>query len=103
MPSPLPERPGLLVRDPFRYAAGIMILPPPLVPCLLMFDGSHRESDLAALLADVTGERDGAPLAVHLDRTLSEGGFLHDDAYRARRAQRHREFAADEVRPPVHA
>ena len=28
-PSPVPDRPGLLVRDPFRYSDVVLIIPPP--------------------------------------------------------------------------
>src|SRR2546427_117212 len=38
MPSPLADRPGLLVRDPFRYAEGTLVIPTPLVPCLAFFN-----------------------------------------------------------------
>ena len=39
MPSPVEDRPGLLIRDSFRYSDAIMIVPPPLVQCLTCFDG----------------------------------------------------------------
>jgi len=39
LPSPLAERPGLLVRDPFRYAEALIVIPSPLVPCLAFFNG----------------------------------------------------------------
>ena len=37
--SPLPDRPGLLVRDPFRFTDATVIIPPLLVECLHCFDG----------------------------------------------------------------
>src|SRR5215813_8443495 len=37
-PSPVPDRPGLLFRDPFRYADEILIIPPLLVAALNFFD-----------------------------------------------------------------
>jgi predicted class III extradiol MEMO1 family dioxygenase len=32
MPSPVADRPGLLVRDPMGFAEGMLIVPPPLIP-----------------------------------------------------------------------
>src|SRR5688572_32837417 len=81
MPSPLAEAPGLLLRDPFRYTDTVLVLPPPLVPCLLLFDGGHHEGDLDALLARITESADVADLARHVRQTLSAGGFLEDEVY----------------------
>ena len=46
MPSPLEERPGLLMRDSFRFSETTLILPPPLVPLLRLCDGNHEEREL---------------------------------------------------------
>ena len=45
----------LLVRDPYRYTESVLILPPPLVPCLLLFDGEHDEADLREVLVRLMG------------------------------------------------
>jgi MEMO1 family protein len=103
MPSPVPESPGLLVRDPFRYADGILILPPPLVPCLLLFDGHHDESDLREVLARITGGAEVDPLLEHMVGTLSGGGFLEDGVFEGLRDRRHSAFAQEPSRAAVHA
>jgi AmmeMemoRadiSam system protein B len=103
MPSPVPESPGLLVRDPFRYAQGILILPPPLVPCLLLFDGRHDETDLREVLVRLTGTVEVGELIEHLVDTLSRGGFLENDVFEVIRSQRHRSFAEEATRTPLHA
>ena len=103
MPSPVPESPGLLVRDPFRYAESVLILPPPLVPCLLLFDGEHDEADLREVLAELTGTIEVGGVMEHLRDTLSEGGFLENDVFEAMRARRHRAFAEEPFRAPQHA
>jgi len=103
MPSPVPESPGLLVRDPFRYAEGMLILPPPLVPCLLLFDGRHDEADLHDVLTRMTGGEEVGPLVAHLRDTLSDGGFLENAAFEEMRQARHRAFAEETVRGAVHA
>src|SRR5580700_817441 len=58
MPSPVPDKPGLLIRDPFRFSDATLILPPALVACLEFFDGSHSELDLRAYLVQITGDLD---------------------------------------------
>jgi hypothetical protein len=103
MPSPVPESPGLLVRDPFRYAEGILILPPPLVPCLLLFDGRHDESDLREVLVRLVGDLEVGGLIDHLRETLSQGGFLENEVFEAIRDQRHRSFAEETSRAPLHS
>jgi len=103
MPSPVPESPGLLVRDPFRYADGILILPPPLVPCLLLFDGRHDEADLREVLVRLTGSLEVGELLDHLRDTLSRGGFLENDVFEGMRTERHRSFEADTARGALHA
>jgi len=103
MPSPVPESPGLLVRDPFRYAESVLILPPPLVPCLLLFDGEHDEGDLREVLVQLMGTIEVGGVMEHLRDTLSEGGFLENDVFEAMRARRHRAFAEEPWRAPCHA
>ncbi|HEU0106550.1 MAG TPA: AmmeMemoRadiSam system protein B [Vicinamibacteria bacterium] len=103
MPSPVPESPGLLVRDPFRYAESVLILPPPLAPCLLLFDGRHDESDLREVLVRLTGTVEVGAVIEHLLDTLSLGGFLENDVFEQIRAQRHRSFAEETSRAPQHA
>jgi MEMO1 family protein len=103
MPSPDPRMPGVLVRDPFRYTDAILVLPPALVSCLLLFDGEHDEGDLREALVRVTGDLEVGSLLDHLTRSLREAGFLEDDTFAALRERRHRAFAAAPVRPAVHA
>ena len=55
MPSPVPEQPGLLVRDPFRYSPAILIIPPALVPSLAFLNGTQTDLDLKADLCRRTG------------------------------------------------
>lgn len=99
LPSPIPNRPGLLVRDPFRYSNAVVVVPPPLVPCLTCFDGSHTALDLRDLLFGLTGGRvDVEEIADALTRGLSEAGLLHDEIFRAQRSQTWRAFAEAPLR-----
>jgi len=103
MPSPLAETPGLLIRDPFRYAEAMLVLPPPLVPCLVLFDGDHDEGDLRLALSRITDSVDVGDLARHLNDALSGSGFLEDEVFERLRDDRHRAFAGAERRQAVHA
>jgi len=103
MPSPLEERPGLLLRDPFAYADQVVIIPPPLVSFLRFFDGAHEESELAEALYRTTGDLQARGFAQRLVQTLSGSGFLEDRELEHRRHARHRAFAQAARREPAHA
>src|SRR3954452_13673800 len=81
MPSPFEDKPGLLIRDSYRYSDAVMIIPPPLIQCLACFDGEQTSLDLRQLLVRMTGELDVSAMEAHLRETLSTAGFLHDDIY----------------------
>ena len=102
-PSPVEDRPGLVIRDPFQYSDATLMVPPALVACLECFDGRHSELDLRALLVRITGDLQSGELAQHLIDTLSGAGFLQDDNFEQRRADAERAFAASNVREPAHA
>src|SRR6266446_6215071 len=81
MPSPVEDRPGLLMRDPFHYSDATLIVPPDLVQCLEFFDGEQSELDLRAHLVRSSGQLDVSGLVEHLRQTLSQAGFLEDDVF----------------------
>jgi AmmeMemoRadiSam system protein B len=101
MPSPVAEQPGLLLRDPFGYTSQVLIIPPPLVPLLRLFDGEHRERDLAAALYRETGDASAPEFAHRLAETLGGNGFLENDELSRRREERHRAFAQAGRREPL--
>jgi AmmeMemoRadiSam system protein B len=103
MPSPIPERPGLLLRDPYRYAERVLVVPSPLVPCLAFFNGECEESDLRLALARLTGDVRVGEVVEHLRSTLSSSGFLEDETYFRFRDERHQAFADADLREPAHA
>jgi hypothetical protein len=103
MPSPVPDRPGLLVRDPLRFTPAMIVVPPPLVPLLAYFDGRHGELDLKAEVVRLSGSIEGAAAARHLIDTLSQAGFLENATYERLRAARERAFAEAPRRDPAHA
>ncbi len=103
MPSPLPDQPGLLVRDPFRYSDVTLVVPPLLGRSLACFDGAHDEADLRALLSRLTGQVTVSAIAKQLVTALSDAGFLDDERFAALRDARERAFAAGDERAAAHA
>ena len=103
MPSPVEDRPGLLVRDSYGYAEQTLIIPPLLAHCLQFFDGEHTELDIHEELVRVTGDLQSGSLARHLLETLHNAGFLEDEVYEQMRDARHRAFESSPVREPSHA
>ena len=68
MPSPVEDRPGLMIRDPFQYSGAILIVPPPLVAVLQLFDGNNSMLEMKEMLYRATGELDSGEVLTHLDR-----------------------------------
>jgi len=103
VPSPLPDRPGLLVRDPFRYSEIVLIIPPAVVPCLAFFNGRYEEAQVREALTGLTADARIGEFLGHLRSTLSGAGFLEDDVFERMRDERHRDFAGAGRRAAVHA
>jgi hypothetical protein len=102
-PSPDPQRPGLFIRDPYRFSDAMLLVPPPLVASLACFDGEQTELDLRQSLVQATGEIQVGDLEKHLLDTLSNAGFLVDERFAALREKAVKEFAQAERRDAVHA
>jgi AmmeMemoRadiSam system protein B len=103
MPSPVPDKPGLVIRDPFQYSDATLIIPPGLVACLEFFDGEHSSLDLREYLVRATGTLEVGEIEQHLIDTLSAAGFLEDEAFLQRKEEVERAFAEAAVREPSHA
>ncbi len=103
MPSPVPDKPGLLIRDPFHFSEATLIIPPHMVECLTFFDGQQSSLDLRAHLVRLTGSVDVSEVEQHLVDTLSEAGFLEDDAFAHRKHLVEQAFAAAPARLAQHA
>ncbi len=103
MPSPIEDKPGLLIRDPFRFSDATLVVPPALVQCLTLFDGSGSSLDLREYLVRLTGEIDVSNIEQQLVDALSGAGFLEDETFDRLRAEAERTFAETPVREPAHA
>jgi len=103
IPSSDPEHPGLLIRDPLKFSDAMLLIPPQLVECLACFDGEQTSLDLRASLVRITGEIQIGELEKHLVDTLSQAGFLEDQAFEVQRLARVNEFSAAPKRDASHA
>lgn len=103
MPSPVEDRPGLLMRDRYQYSDSTLIIPPVLVQCLEFFDGERFEADAKEHLYRLTGQIDTNDSVKHLHDALSRAGFLENDIYEKMRDDAHQQFAAAPARLAVHA
>ncbi len=103
MLSPVTDRPGLLIRDRFRYSDATLIIPPRLIPGLLLFDGTRTDLDLQAELARSLGSLEIGNAVGQLIEALSQAGFLEDETYHSLRERRLLAFARSPVRQAAHA
>jgi AmmeMemoRadiSam system protein B len=103
MPSPVADRPGLLMRDPMRFGDSVLVIPPALVSCLSLFDGRTEVANAKAALVRAAGDVRAGAIVDQLLEALSVAGFLRDDAYAALRADKERAFAQAACREPAHA
>ncbi len=103
MPSPAPEQPGLLIRDPYHYSNAILIIPPVLMPALSFFNGEKTSLDLQAFLTRHIGQIVPSEVVNDFVKTLDDQGFLQTEKFQAMREARHDEFRASTERTPVHA
>jgi AmmeMemoRadiSam system protein B len=103
MPSPVEDRPGLLLRDSLHYSDTVLIIPPELVQCLACFDGEKTDRDLHEMLFRMSGDLRAGEACDQLTTALTRSGFLEDETFLQMREARHREFAEAPVRAPAHA
>lgn len=102
-PSPVPDRPGLLFRDPFRYTDEILIIPPLLTAALSFFDGESTLLDAQAYVSKLAGQLIPRDIIGSMVDVMRENGFLETEDFERMRAARHAEFAATTSRMPAHS
>jgi hypothetical protein len=103
MLSPVRDRPGLLIRDFFRYSDATLIVPPPLIPSLLLFDGTQTDLDLQTELIRSLVSSEIGDTVGHLIEALSRAGFLEDETYANLKRERRLAFTKSPVRQAAHA
>jgi AmmeMemoRadiSam system protein B len=103
MLSPVADRPGLFIRDSFRYSDAQLIIPPPLISGLRLFDGTHTDLDLQQELTRVFETPEIGSIAENLFEALNKAGFLENETYVNLKQQRLVAFLESPVLPASHA
>jgi MEMO1 family protein len=103
MRSPVPDKPGFLFRDPFRYTEEILIIPPLLAAGLVFFDGESTALDVQAYLSKLTGELIPGETIQALVAALKNNGFLESEEFDRMRLERHTQFETAPFRLPAHS
>jgi MEMO1 family protein len=101
--SPVADRPGLFIRDCFRYSDTQLIVPPLLISGLQLFDGTHTDLDLQQELTRVFGSPEIGSVAENLTEALSGAGFLENETYSSMKQRRLTAFVESPVRQAAHA
>ena len=103
MPSPIEDKPGLLIRDPFQFSDATLIVPPALIEFLQFYDGNRSALDLRAELVRVAGDVQAGQIEGQLTTALSRAGFLEDEHFEQLRHAAEQAFAEAPSRAPAHA
>jgi AmmeMemoRadiSam system protein B len=103
LPSPVEDRPGLLMRDPLQYSKAVLIVPPALIATLDLFNGEASDLDLRQAVVEATGELEAGGIVDQLTSALSESGFLEDERFEKMREEAQRRFAEAPFRAASHA
>lgn len=102
MPSPLPDQPGLLLRDPFRYTDDVLVIPPPWIALLECLDGAHGMRDAQVRMMRLSGGELVTRDAVRQFLTaLGDTGYLENEELQVRKKGRHEAFAAAPLREAI--
>lgn len=103
MPSPLPDQPGIFIRDPYRYTDAAIIVPPVLAEGLAFFDGEKTDLDLQAHLVRRTGEIVPIEVVGQMTAALSTHGFLHTAEFEQMKDSKLCAFRDAALRLAIHA
>ena len=103
LPSPIEDRPGLMIRDPLQYSDTTLIVPPALVPVLSMFDGEQTVDEACRALLEITGDIRAGEIQKHLQDALENAGFVEGERFEQIREEREQAFASSDSRPAAHA
>ena len=81
IPSRETNRPGLLLRDPYRYTDKVLFVPPPWTVGLRFLDGEHTELDMQEAHTRATGELVFSDAVQQFEGALQVQGFLETEEY----------------------
>lgn len=103
MPSPSPDHPGLLLRDPMQFSDAVLVIPPGLIDLLGLFDGESDKSEIKAELMRQTGDLQAGMVLDQVIELLDKAGFLENDTHYANVDRRVKAFEDAPTRKSAHA
>jgi len=98
IPSWIPGRPGVVLRDPFRYAEGPRLIPSAFVPLLSVLDGTRSRAEIIRS----AGRFGGASVEPFIT-SLTDDGYIDGERFRERKDACHAEFVRARLREALHA
>ncbi len=96
-------RPATGLRDPAGYTSSVLLLPPPLLELVSLFDGEHSIVDIQAAIMRRFGELIRQEQIEAAIATLDQHGFLESERFAERRAALDAAYLASPTRPARHA
>lgn len=94
---------GIALRDPSGFTDAVLVVPPPLLDIVSLFDGEHSLLDIQEIFMRRHGELLFKERLEEISRTLDEHGFLESEGFARRREAIEAQFRASPTRPAVHA
>ncbi len=94
---------SLLLRDPWGYAEGQLVLPAFLGPLLGLMDGRHSLRELQVAASRLLGRLVMLEELEQLVKTLDQHLFLEGERFESLKERREEEFSQARVRAPSHA
>lgn len=103
LPSPDRARPGVILRDPYRYTETMLLLPPAWVHGLRFLDGEHTVLDLQEHFTRMTGRLAMSADILEFVGLLRAQGFLDTEEFQRLKEQRESDFRTAPQREAIHA
>lgn len=91
------------LRDPSGFTDQIVVLPPPLLDLVSLFDGTRSIDEIRAIAASRHGEVPSAEQIRQIAESLDENGFLDSPTFAARQRAIEDAFLQSATRPAAHS
>src|SRR5918912_173633 len=93
----------IALRDPSGFTEKVVVLPPPLLDIVSLFDGEHTLDEIRTIVSTRHGEPLGADQIAAVADSLDEHGFLDSARFAGRRRAIEDRWRRAPVRPAAHA
>jgi len=94
---------GIALRDPAGFTDAVLVLPPPLLDIVSLFDGEHTVLDIQEVFMRRHGQILLTERLEEIRQALDEHGFLESESFAQRREAIEARFRASPTRPAAHA